>query len=85
MNTNNQALVYWAERTVKSDAWDRAKSLRGKRGGNPFSYSNSAITRLYFAGLTVEEFVAQRDAYIAAHPMTYSPTTERFAYVKAVA
>jgi hypothetical protein len=80
---NEQNIAYWAERTIKAEAWFNTKSLRSKRGGNPFTYADAAVVRVYLPELTIEEFVAQRNAYIAANPMTYSPTTSRLTYLAA--
>ena len=78
-----ETIEYWAERKVKADAHSRSKTMC-KREVNRFYYSDKAVARMYF-GISEQEFVQMRDAYIAENPMRYAPTTGNLTYLKKVA
>lgn len=76
-----KTIKYWAERYVKAQAFSRCASIRARKV-NHFDYSEKAIARIYL-GISLDEFLAQREAYISAHPMRYAPTTKKLTYLAA--
>lgn len=81
MNANKNEIATWAERTIAAEAFYMTPSLSNKRGGNPYIYNDAAVAQQYFTDLTVEEFMAARDAYIVANPMKFAATTKRLTYI----
>lgn len=79
-----ETIQYWAERKVMADAHFRSKTMR-ERKVNHFDYSDKAVARIYFYGISEEEFAKLRNDYIAENPMRYAPTTGNLKYLKKVA
>jgi hypothetical protein len=74
-----------AELTVKSNAFFASKTMRTKRGGNPFTMRAARHTRLLANanGIEISDVEKQVRTFIAQNPMRYFPTSERFEYVGA--
>ena len=71
-------IAYWAEQTIKARAFSQSKSMRKKR--DIFSFSPAAVARIYF-GVSEQEFADHVNAYIAANPMKYYPTSKKLVYI----
>jgi hypothetical protein len=72
-----------AELTVKSNAFFASKTMRTKRGGNPFTMRAARHTRLFANanGISTSDVDKQVRTFIAQNPMRYFPTSERFEYL----
>lgn len=71
-------IAFWAERTIKDQAFGQSKSMQKKR--NTFSFSSYAVATRYF-GITELELDQAIADYIAANPMKYYPTSKKLVYV----
>lgn len=76
--SEDMTVPYWAERTVKDDAFNRCRSLGSKRGGSGFYYADTYAAKR--CGLSVDEFRQARAEYLERNPMTYAATTGRMTY-----
>lgn len=71
-STDRNTIAYWAERRVMSNAVDSHKSWKKS---NYFYYDDAAVATKVL-GISVESFVAERNAYIKNNPMKFSPSTK---------